>query len=84
MMENAFYFIFKALLVLQIFEFLSWIFGHVKKRLDKKDKVNFKIEMKRDNETMKRGQLIKYNMLNIFLEKLYTKCGIEILFSEPF
>ena len=27
------------------------------------------------NETMKFGQLIEHNMRNIFLEKLYTKCG---------
>ena len=26
---------------------------------------------------MKRGQLIGYNMKNIFLEKAYTKCGGE-------
>ena len=31
MMKNAFYFILKALFVLQIFKFLSWIFGHVEK-----------------------------------------------------
>ena len=34
---------------------------------------------------MKFGQLIEYNMTNIFLEKLYTKCGGEtslITFSE--
>ena len=29
------------------------------------------------NQTMKFGQLIEYNMRNIFLEKLYTKCGGE-------
>ena len=29
-MENAFYFMLKALLVLKIFKFLSWDFGHVK------------------------------------------------------
>ena len=39
--ENAFYFISKAPFVLKIFEFLSWLFGHVAKRLDEKDKVNF-------------------------------------------
>ena len=33
MMKHAFYFTLKALLVLIIFNFLSWIFGHVKKRL---------------------------------------------------
>ena len=27
---------------------------------------------------MKFGQLIEHNMRNIFLEKLYTKCGEEI------
>ena len=29
------------------------------------------------NQTMKFGQLIDYNMRNIFLEKSYTKCGGE-------
>ena len=31
----------------------------------------------KDNQTMKFGQLIECNMRNIFLEKLYTKCGGE-------
>ena len=34
MIQNAFYFIFKALFVLRIFKFLSWLFGQVEKRLD--------------------------------------------------
>ena len=29
------------------------------------------------NHTVKFGQLIEYNMRNISLEKLYTKCGRE-------
>ena len=29
------------------------------------------------NRTMRFGQLIEYNMRNIFLEKSYTKCGEE-------
>ena len=41
--KNAFYFTLKALFVLKIFKFLSWLFGHVEKRLDYKAKVNFKI-----------------------------------------
>ena len=41
-MKNAFYFILKALFVLKIFKFLSQLFSHVAKRLDKKDVVNFK------------------------------------------
>ena len=43
MMKNAFYFPLKVLFVLKILEFLSWIFVHVKKELDMKDKVNCKI-----------------------------------------
>ena len=31
----------------------------------------------KDNQAMKFGQLRKYNMKNIFLEKPYTKCGGE-------
>ena len=40
-MGNAFYFTEKAVFVLKIFKFLSWLFVYVAKRLDKKDKVNF-------------------------------------------
>ena len=29
--KNAFYFILKALFILKIFKFLSWLFGHVEK-----------------------------------------------------
>ena len=42
MMKNAFYFTSKAHFVLKIFKFLSRRFGHVSKRLDLKDPVNFK------------------------------------------
>ena len=42
MIKNAFYFISKALFLLKIFKFLSRHFGQVAKRLDKKDKSNFK------------------------------------------
>ena len=34
MMKNAFYFLSKALFVLKVFKFLSWLFGHVAKWLD--------------------------------------------------
>ena len=33
---------------------------------------------------MKFGQLIEYNVRNIFVEKLYTKCGEQKLFSDSF
>ena len=44
-MKNDFYFLLKlkALLVLEIFTFLSWLFAYVEKRFDKKAMVNFNI-----------------------------------------
>ena len=42
MIKNAFYFTLKALFVLKIFKFLSWLFDHVEKQLDQKDQVNLK------------------------------------------
>ena len=42
-LKNAFYFMLKALFLLEIFNFLSLLFVYVEKRLDKKGKVNFKI-----------------------------------------
>ena len=33
------------------------------------------ISRSKGNQTMKLGQLIQYNMRNIFLEKSHTKCG---------
>ena len=41
------------------------------------------ISRSKGNQTMKFGQLIEYNMRNIFLEKLYTKYGRE-LSARPF
>ena len=35
------------------------------------------ISRSKGNPTMKFGQLIEYNLRNIFLEKSYTKCGGE-------
>ena len=42
-MKNAYYFTLKALFVLKISKFMSGLLGYVEERLDKKDKVNFKI-----------------------------------------
>ena len=67
------------------------LFGQVKKRLDKKAKVNFKIydasilpnfSRKKDNQAMKFGHLKEYNMTNIFFEKSYAKC--QKLVSDTF
>ena len=35
-MKHAFYFMLKSPFVLEIFTFLSWLFGYAEKRLDKK------------------------------------------------
>ena len=41
------------------------------------------ISRSKGNQAMKFGQLIEYNMKNIFLEKSYTKCGRETI-PRPF
>ena len=93
-MKNAVYCTSKAVLVLKIFKFLSRLFGHVAKRLDRKDRVNFNFFDARAWLTnncnahiawVSVSQLIECNMRNIFLEKSYTKCGGKNnprLFSE--
>ena len=42
-MKNAFYSMLEALFILKIFTSLSWLFGHVEKRLDKKTWIKFKL-----------------------------------------
>ena len=37
------------------------------------------ISRSKGNQAMKFGQLVKYNMRNIFLEKSYTKCEGETI-----
>ena len=59
MIKNAFCFTSKALFVLKIFKFLSWLFGQVAKRLDKKDKANFKFY---DVTTSFYAQFLKKNI----------------------
>ena len=51
MMRNAFYFISKALLSLDIFTFFSCPIGRVERRLDKKAMVYFKIYQVTDWKT---------------------------------
>ena len=85
--KNAFYFILKVLSVLEIFTFLSQFFTYAEKKamidfniFDVTDwiKNNYNTHIgqylkKKSNQTRKFGQLIEYNMRNIFLEKPYTK-----------
>ena len=89
--KNAFYFILKALFVLKIFRFLSWLFGHVNKLLEKKYKVNFKIYDVTTSLTHNcntdiaqyltkliiKTKLIEYNERNIFLQKSCWKWSRE-------
>ena len=42
-MKNAFYIILKSRFVIDIFTFLSRLFGYVEKRLRKKTIINFKV-----------------------------------------
>ena len=42
-MKNAFYPMLEALFIFKIFTSLSWLFGHVEKRLDKKTWIKFKL-----------------------------------------
>ena len=98
-MKNAFYFTLRALFVLRILKFLSWLFGHFEKTTRLERPSNFKIHnvttwlannwihilsnisISKGNQAIKFGQLIEYNMKNIFVEKWYTKCAGEI--SRP-
>ena len=42
-MKSTLYLMLKAFFFVQIFTFLSWLFGSVEKRIDEKGKVTFKI-----------------------------------------
>ena len=57
-----------TLFVLKILNFCHAFFGHVGKRLDKRARVKLQI-YDFNNLEMKFGQLIKYNVRNIFLQK---------------
>ena len=83
-MKNVFYFVLKASLVLKIFKFLSRHFGHVGKireiRLTSKFMTSQpglktilihilpNISQSKGNHTMKFGQLVEYNKINIFFK----------------
>ena len=95
MMKNAFYFTSNALFVFKIFRFLSWVFGHVKKRVDWKDKVNFTIF----DDTIWSTTIAIHILTNIsrvkairqwnftwetFFLKNHTQNVMEELFQDPF
>ena len=60
-MKNVFfYFMLKALYVLEIFTFLSWFLGYIEKRLDKKTMVNYKIYNVRGWTTNNNTHIVQY------------------------
>ena len=81
-MKNVFYFILKALFVLKIFTFLLRLLRHVGKTakfMTSKPRLQtiaihilLNISQSKGNQTMKFGQLKKYNR-NFFLQKLCRK-----------
>ena len=89
-MKNAFYFILQALFVLKAFKFLSWLVeNNLIERLVSKfmtsqtGKQIITIHIlantlkSNGNQAMKFGDLIKYNVLNIFLQRSCRKWGKE-------
>ena len=90
-MKNAFYFTLKALFLLKIFKFLSWLFGHFEKwerliskfvtsqsgQLTNAIHILTNILGSKGNQKIF-GELIECNR-NIFLEKSYTKFGGETI-----
>ena len=98
MMKNIFYFMLKALFIVKILNILSWLFGQVGKRLDKKAKVlwpygqtNRSLQyaccalfQEVGNQAVKFAQLIECNVRNIFLQKSYRRWGREASFRLIF
>ena len=83
----AFYFKLKGLFVLKIFKFLSWLFGHVGKTAWLEIyyvTTCLTSNYSTHNQTMKFGQVIRYNNRNIFLQKSCIKWGRETSFRPLF
>ena len=68
------------LFVLKIFKFLSWLFGHVEKRLDEKGKVNLKIY---DVATWLTSNCNAHITWKMFFLKNHTQNVMEKLFPDP-
>ena len=79
-MKNAFYFTLKAVFVLKMFvkiyDATTWLTNNSIHILPN-------ISRSKGNQTLKFGQLIEYNMRNIFAEKSYTKYSY-MLFPDPY
>ena len=82
MMKNVFYLILKALFVLEIFKFLSWLLGHVEKTtwLERSGYLKYihilpNISRSKCNQSVQFGQLIEYHKRNIFFQTPCRKWG---------
>ena len=83
MMKNVFYFMLKALLFLEIYTFLSWLFGNVDKRLDKT--FNYKIHDVTDWTTNNYNTRLPNISLNFQNQTLKTQLKFQqIYFMQPF
>ena len=78
-MKNTLYFIFKALFVLGKTRLISKFITSQPSKQTITIRILTNISRCKSNQAMKFGQLIEYNMRNIFLEKLYSKCGGETI-----
>ena len=58
----------KAKVNLKVYEVATW-------EIEIRIHILLNISRSKGNQTIKFGELIEYNMKNIFLETLYTKCG---------
>ena len=66
----------KIKLVFKVYGFTTWLTTIAMRILHT-------ISKNKDNQAMKFGQFIEYNMEKIFLENSYTKCGGETI-TRPF
>ena len=88
MMKNVFYFMLKlkALSVLEIFTFMSKLFGYLEKRLDKKDIVNFKIyditDWTTNNHNTRIAQYLKKRNNQTKKFGQLIKCNMSNIFLE--
>ena len=84
--KYAFYFTSKALFVLKIFTLSSWIFSHVAKRLDKKDKIKgilIQIWQSANNFVFIWNNMLKISHWNAFLFWRYAHVRyVKILFTN--
>ena len=74
----AFYFIVKALFLLKLFTFLSWLFGYAEKRLEMQANVNFKIYVVTDWTYCPISQEVKaVRQCNLVYENSCSEYGEE-------